>query len=65
MLEMKHKLFDWFAIFVYFIVIFVPIILAIDRLIWVAGFDPIAWFSSLEKNFISKGVIGFTIIQAV
>lgn len=65
MLEMKHKLSDWFAISVYFIVIFVPIILAIDRLIWVAGFDPIAWFSSLEKNFISQGVIGFTIIQAI
>ena len=35
-----------------------------DR-IWVAGFNPVAWFSSLEKNFISQGVIEFTIIQAL
>ena len=62
---MRNKWPHWFVISLYFIVMFVPIILAIDRLIWVAGFNPVAWFSSLENNFISQGVIEFTIIQAL
>ena len=38
--------------------------LAVDRLVWVAGFDVTGWISSLDANYISKGVFQFTIMQA-
>ena len=48
----------------YSILILVPLWLAIDRLIWVAGYDVLGWFESLNENFISNGVLEFTIWQA-
>ncbi len=42
-----------------------PLILAFDRLIWVAGFNPSSWFDSLNENYISQGVLTFTITQAI
>ncbi len=43
----------------------IPLWLAIDRLIWVAGFNPVNWISSLNENYLSQGVITFTFLQAL
>ena len=48
----------------YTIIVIGPLILAFDRLIWVAGFNPSSWFESLNENYISQGVLTFTITQA-
>ena len=48
----------------YTIIVLGPLILAFDRLIWVAGFNPSSWFESLNENYISQGVLTFTITQA-
>ena len=64
MLEMKRNLLNYIAVGLYSILILVPLWLAIDRLIWVAGYDVLGWFESLNENFISNGVLEFTIWQA-
>ena len=64
MLEMKRNLLNYIAVALYSILILVPLWLALDRLIWVAGYDVLGWFESLNENFISNGVLEFTIWQA-
>ncbi len=64
MLEMNNKYLNSLAVGLYTILILVPLWLAIDRLIWVAGYDVLGWFESLDENFISDGVLEFTILQA-
>lgn len=64
MLEMKRNLLNYIAVGLYSILILVPLWLAIDRLIWVAGYDVLGWFASLDENFISNGVLEFTVLQA-
>ena len=64
MLEMKRNLLNSIAVGLYSILILVPLWLALDRLIWVAGYDVLGWFESLNENFISNGVLEFTILQA-
>ena len=64
MLEMKKNPLNYIAVALYSILILVPLWLAIDRLIWVAGYDVLGWFESLNENFISNGVLEFTIWQA-
>lgn len=64
MLEMKKNSLNYIAVGLYSILILVPLWLAIDRLIWVAGYDVLGWFESLNENFISNGVLEFTIWQA-
>ena len=64
MLEMKKNPLNYIAVGLYSILILVPLWLAIDRLIWVAGYDVLGWFESLNENFISNGVLEFTIWQA-
>ena len=65
MLDMKPRILNSLAILTYFILIITPLLLAFDRLVWVAGFEPINWLNSLERNFISNGVLMFTISQAI
>ena len=62
---MKTKLVAYVAVTTYSLLIVIPLLLAIDRLVWVAGFDVTSWISSLDANYISKGVFQFTIMQAV
>ena len=62
---MKTKPVAYLAVTIYTLLVVVPLWLAVDRLIWVAGFDVTDWISSLDSNFISKGVLEFTIMQAV
>lgn len=64
MLEMKKNPLNYIAVGLYSILILVPLWLALDRLIWVAGYDVLGWFESLNENFISNGVLEFTIWQA-
>lgn len=64
MLEMNLKFPHWFSIVAYMLLILVPLWLALDRLIWVAGYDIFSWVDSLGRNYISQGVIEFTILQA-
>ena len=52
------------SVIIYSLLIIVPLWLALDRLIWVAGYDVIGWIESLERNYISQGVLEFTLIQA-
>tara|TARA_B100000609_G_C17220621_1_gene439765 strand:+ start:3497 stop:5161 length:1665 start_codon:yes stop_codon:yes gene_type:complete len=52
------------AVCAYTILVIVPLWLAIDRLIWIAGFDIVNWIQSLERNFVSQGAFEFTLIQA-
>lgn len=62
---MKTRLVAYFAVATYTLLIVIPLWLAVDRLVWVAGFDVIEWLSSLDANYISKGVFQFTVMQAV
>ena len=64
MSEMNVKLSNSCALFAYTLLVIIPLWLALDRLIWVAGANPLDWFSSLERNYVSQGVIQFTFIQA-
>ena len=64
MSEMNVKFGNCCALLTYTLLVILPLWLALDRLIWVAGFNPATWFSSLERNFISQGVIEFTFAQA-
>ena len=61
---MKTKLVAYVAVTTYSLLIVIPLLLAVDRLVWVAGFDVTGWISSLDANYISKGVFQFTIMQA-
>ena len=61
---MKMRVASIFALAGYSLLIVAPLYLALDRLVWVAGFDPYDWISSLNENYISQGVIGFTFLQA-
>ena len=65
MLDMKIRFGSSCAFFAYTLLVIIPLWLALDRLIWVAGFNPLRWISSLDGNFISQGVVGFTFIQAI
>ena len=62
---MRIKFSNVCALSAYSLLVILPLWLALDRLIWVAGFDPQSWISSLENNFISQGVIEFTFYQAL
>ncbi len=65
LLEMNTRLVAYVAVATYTLLIVIPLWLAVDRLVWVAGFDVTGWISSLDENYISKGVFQFTIMQAV
>ncbi len=62
---MNTRLVAYVAVATYTLLIVIPLWLAVDRLVWVAGFDVTGWISSLDENYISKGVFQFTIMQAV
>ena len=62
---MKTKLLAYGAVSAYTLIMVIPLWLAVDRLVWVAGFDVTGWISSLDANYISKGVFQFTVMQAV
>ena len=62
---MKTKLVAYVAVTTYSLLIVIPLLLAVDRLVWVAGFNVTSWISSLDANYISKGVFQFTVMQAV
>ena len=62
---MRTKLVAYVAVVTYTLLIVIPLWLAVDRLVWVAGFDVTGWISSLDANYISKGVFEFTVMQAV
>ena len=64
LLDMNSKRLGILAVCAYTILVVVPLWLAIDRLIWVAGFDIINWVQSLERNFVSQGAFEFTLMQA-
>ena len=60
--EMNIKLSNSCAVFAYTLLVILPLWLALDRLIWVAGANPLDWYSSLEGNYVSQGAIQFTFI---
>ena len=62
---MKLRLSSSCAVFAYTLLVVVPLWLAIDRVIWVAGFNPLDWINSLEGNYISQGVVAFTFLQSL
>ena len=61
---MANRIPQILTVSLYTIIVLGPLILAFDRLIWVAGFNPSSWFESLNENYISQGVLTFTITQA-
>ncbi len=64
LLDMNSRHLGILAVCAYTILVIVPLWLAIDRLIWIAGFDIVNWIQSLERNFVSQGAFEFTLIQA-
>ena len=50
------------AVTLYATIILLPLYLALQRLVWVTGFSPFEWIDSLNNNYISQGVIEFTVI---
>ena len=64
LLEMNSKNIGLFAVFIYSVFVLAPLWLAVDRLIWIAGYDVIDWIQSLERNFVSQGTFQFTLLQA-
>ena len=56
---------SYFALIGYISLVVAPLYLALDRLVWVAGFKPQDWINSLSVNYITQGVIGFTFMQAI
>ena len=64
LLEMNSKNIGLFAVFIYTVLVLAPLWLAVDRLIWIAGYDVIDWIQSLERNFVSQGTFQFTLLQA-
>ena len=65
MLDMLKKAANASAVAAYLILIVVPLWLALDRLIWVSGFDVGNWFNSLDENYVSQDVVAFTVKQAI
>lgn len=65
MLDMLKKAANASAVAAYLILIVVPLWLALDRLIWVSGFDVGNWFNSLNENYVSQDVVAFTVKQAI
>ena len=61
---MKRRVASISALAGYCILVVAPLYLALDRLVWVAGFDPYSWIDSLNENYITQGVIRFTFLQA-
>ena len=53
------------AIAVYSILVFIPLILATNRMIEIAGANPFNWFDSLGLYQLSEGAIAFTFVQAI
>lgn len=64
LLDMNSRHLGILSVCAYTILVIVPLWLAIDRLIWIAGFDIVNWIQSLERNFVSQGAFEFTLIQA-
>jgi len=64
MYKMKRGMTHLLIVISYLTLVIFPLILAFDRLIWVSGFNPSNWVNSLEANYISQGVLWFTIKQA-
>tara|TARA_B100000767_G_scaffold52102_1_gene47630 strand:+ start:1095 stop:2759 length:1665 start_codon:yes stop_codon:yes gene_type:complete len=62
---MKIRIASVIALIGYTSLVVAPLYLALDRLVWVAGFDPYEWINSLSQNYITQGVIGFTFLQAI
>ncbi len=62
---MKTRITSVIALIGYTTLVVAPLYLALDRLVWVAGFDPYDWVNSLNQNYITQGVIGFTFLQAI
>lgn len=62
---MKIRLSSSCAFLAYTLLVLIPLWLALDRLIWIAGPNPINWIESLDENYISQGVVGFTFLQAL
>ena len=56
LLDRKTKPVAYLAVTIYTLLIVVPLWLAVDRLIWVAGFDLTNWISSLDANYISRSI---------
>tara|TARA_Y100001980_G_C14556742_1_gene349834 strand:- start:16746 stop:18407 length:1662 start_codon:yes stop_codon:yes gene_type:complete len=56
---------SFIAVFLYSGLIFIPLFLALNRLIMVTGFYPSIWFNSLENNYISQDILQFTLFQAI
>ena len=63
--KMRTKWIHNLTIFCYFSIILIPLWLAVDRLVWVAGYDVVGWFHAINENYISNGVLGFTVFQAL
>ena len=65
LLEMNSKNIGLFAVFIYTVLVLAPLWLAVDRLIWIAGYDVIDWIQSLERNFVSQGTFQFTLLASI
>ncbi len=52
------------AVILYLCLLFIPLVLAVHRLIEVTGFEPLNWFHSLQNNYISQNILHFTLVQA-
>ena len=53
------------AVSLYSAIIIIPLALAIQRLVSVTGVTPVDWINSLDENYISQNVLGFTFVQAL
>lgn len=62
---MHNKYLGTASVCVFLTLILAPLWLAFDRLVWVAGFDIFSWINSLDENYISQGVLEFTVLQAL
>ncbi len=52
------------AVLTYLSLVMAPVALALHRIISVTGFTPGGWIQSLSENYISAGVLEFTLVQA-
>ena len=52
------------AVLTYLSLVMAPVALALHRIISVTGFTPRDWIQSLSENYISAGVLEFTLVQA-
>ena len=65
LLEMKSKNIGLFAFFIYTVLVLVPLWLAVDRLIWIAGYDVIDWGSILRKKLCISGYLSVYTIAGI